>query len=320
MPKRELRHARHARHVGTGVALVPLLVTLLLSTETTRSTITDADNLILIICNYVGDASFALTGSLAAGRESMDAFGCTIVGFVTALGGGSFRDLVLGRTPLWWLWYWDEALLVVTVSLATFFVWPSASRRFRLTPSDEWLFWTDTLGLGVFAANGAYSGSQNSNPRLHLMACAACGCMTATFGGVIRDILSGRPPRILYSRREMYGLPALSGGLATTLSLRVWPTMVMEAILFGFWVTVLLRVLAINHELRLPVFPAKDLIPEEARPRDLAATMALKFARKLKLRVEKSSTLINKTGSVGDEALAESLLEDGQANLPVSSF
>ena len=69
----------------------------------------------IVLTNYIGDATCALTGALAAGMEGMDLLGCVIVGFVTALGGGSFRDLLLGRQPIAWLVDWDEALLCVLV-------------------------------------------------------------------------------------------------------------------------------------------------------------------------------------------------------------
>ena len=83
-----------------------------------------------------------------------------------------------------------------------------------------------------------------------------------------------------YSKLELYGLPAFVGGLATATALRIAPTMVMEAVLLGFWVTSLARVLALNHALRLPAFPAAELIPEEARPRDAAAALAVRFPRR----------------------------------------
>ena len=69
----------------------------------------------IVLTNYVGDVACSLTGALAAGMEGMDLLGCVVVGFVTALGGGTFRDLLLGRQPIAWLVDWDEALLCVSV-------------------------------------------------------------------------------------------------------------------------------------------------------------------------------------------------------------
>lgn len=235
---------------------------------------TDYDHFTVLVANYIGDFSFSVTGSLAAGMEAMDLLGCIIVGFITALGGGTVRSILLGQLPVFWAIHWDEWALCVIVSATTFFVWPPLSHRFRLTSGDEWLFWTDTLGLGVFAATGAYSGFSLEGQKLHFFACACCGMFTATFGGVMRDILIARPPRILYSHADLYAVPAFLGGCATTFVVMWRSTAVMEAVLAGTFVTMLLRVIAHNHGLRLPTFPAKDVFDLSARPRDVAAAVA----------------------------------------------
>ena len=296
-------HMHRLRLVIGCLLAVLLLCNLAFRSPEQKSTWTTADS--LVVANYIGDASFALTGSLAAGTQGMDLFGCVLIGVITALGGGSFRDLVLGKTPLWWLVHWEEVSLCVIIGAVTFLMWPFASRRLQLTSSDEWLFWTDTLGLAVFAANGAYVGSTVSKPPLHLLACAGCGMFTATFGGLTRDVLIGCPPRILYSHMELYALPAFMGGcdarrthvpphvscpswfgrLATTISLRISSWLAMDAVLFGAWVVVLARILALNHGLRLPVFPASSAVSEAARPRN----MAVSIARLEELRLDAAS-------------------------------
>ena len=208
------------RHAAAACFLLPLLLTLLLTSPEQLSVINDTDRAAVALFNYIGDASFALTGALAAGEEGMDLMGCLVVGFVTALGGGTFRDIVLGRTPVFWLTAWDEAALAPMVSGLAFFCWPAVARRLRLTTEDEWLFWTDTVGLGAFAANGAYVGSSVSPRSPHVGGAALCGMFTATFGGLTRDVLLRRPVRILHSHAEIYAAPALLGGAATALWLR----------------------------------------------------------------------------------------------------
>lgn len=234
--------------------------------EAELEAVTSLDVKTVALANYVGDASFALTGSLAAGVEGMDLFGCVVVGFVTALGGGTLRDLGLGQLPLFWMVDWDESLLCVLCSAAAFFLWPRLSRALRLRTSDEWLFWTDTVGLGAFAALGAHKAAA-IEPPVHFGACAASGMFSATFGGLLRDVLCQKPPRILYSAREVYALPALCGAAATAAVIRLCaPTMWAEAITLGFWVTIELRVLAVNHALRLPTFPRGDVqAPAQSR-------------------------------------------------------
>jgi len=233
---------------------VPLVITCLLRSPDERHRITSADEITLRITNYIGDASFALTGAIAAGTEGMDLLGCVIVGFVTALGGGTVRDIALGRLPLFWAVAWDEALLCVVVSCLTFFLWPRFSHRLQLTTSDEWLFWTDTLGLAVFASLGAQVAASQEEPRLNFGACAVMGMFTATFGGLARDVLCQKPPRILYATQEIYAIPAFTGGLACTAILRYSSTLELEAVLLGSWVVIELRVLAINYGIRLPTF------------------------------------------------------------------
>lgn len=253
------------RHSIAAFLAVPLVITCLSRDPEQRNRITHADRITVQWANYIGDASFALTGALAAGTEGMDLLGCIVVGFVTALGGGTLRDIALGKLPLFWAEAWDEAFLCVAVASSAFFLWPRLSQLLRLTINDEWLFWTDTLGLAVFAGLGAHTAASVEQPRIHWGACAISGMFTATFGGLTRDVLCQKPPRILYSSREVYATPALAGALACTAVLRLGgSTCVMEAILLGSWVVIELRVLAMNHGLRLPTFP-KDKVFEETR-------------------------------------------------------
>jgi len=250
-------------------------------------TIAEADHFTVKIANYIGDASLSVTGSLAAGMEGMDLLGCVTVGFVTALGGGTIRCMFTGMLPVFWMVHYDEYVLCVVVSALTFALWPQLSRSLRLTSTDEWVFWTDTLGLAVFASTGAFSGSTlTGDKELNFLACASCGMFTATFGGLTRDILIGRPPRILYSHLELYALPAFIGGCATTAVIRFQNTLVMEAILLGTCVTALLRVIAQNYGMRLPTFPAEHVFKIEARPRDAAAALARQESEASHLEVD----------------------------------
>ena len=158
-PDVQLHRVRH----GAACAILALFVVMAACHRTLRGTalwdsIHAADHAFEVGANYVGDASFGVTGTVAAGAAGLDAFGCVVVGFITALGGGTCRDVLLGRLPIFWLVAWDEALLCVAVCVATFFAWPPLARRRGLSVEGELLFWTDTVGLGVFAANGALVG------------------------------------------------------------------------------------------------------------------------------------------------------------------
>lgn len=273
------------RHIIALLLLLPFLATRFLRTEEHRWHLTWLDDMSQKACAYIGDFAFALTGTLAGGMEGMDILGCIVIGFVTSMGGGTLRDILLGRFPIFWLTAYDEFSFVVVVSVLTFFFWPPISSRFYLTASGEWLFWCDTMGLGVYAASGASIAVQQGG--LHIVSCAFCGMCTATFGGLTRDVLLGRPPRILYPMLEVYAFPAFSGAFACALYMRLvnYETVVSEAIMLGLWITVYMRVLAVNHGIRLPTFPAEAVYSKEARPRCAAAEIA---AEEDKLRLEES--------------------------------
>lgn len=185
----QLARVRHA--IGS-LFLLPPLVCWILRRNGKSDALVGAEESMVVWANYIGDVSFQITGSLAAGMEGMDLLGCVVVGYITALGGGAFRDLTLGRQPIWWLVDWDEALLCAVVGCLTFFAWPRLSTRLNLSSTDEWLFWTDTLGLAVFAGNGAYIAAtlgthghaDLKGKHIHVVGCALCGMFTATFGGL----------------------------------------------------------------------------------------------------------------------------------------
>lgn len=272
---RQTRGRRIFRHVVACLCAVPFVLNCIFHSPENKHTITRLDRATQVVANYIGDASFALTGSLAAGMEGMDLLGCVIVGFVTALGGGTWRCIFLGDLPAFWMTSWDEFILVIVVGAMTFLCWPWISKRFQLTSSGEWLFWTDTIGLGVFAASGAAVSAAN-HENVHVAASALCGMSTATFGGLTRDVLIGRPPRILYSMLEIYGIPAYLGGLAAACVIKYADEdMISEAIMLGTWITIHLRVFAVNHDLKLPSFPGHAVYSKETRPRQMAAELAL---------------------------------------------
>ncbi|CAL1172257.1 unnamed protein product [Cladocopium goreaui] len=207
------------------LALIAALVCAVLLSDRERQAVTIDRT--FMAANYVGDASFAFTGSLAAGLAGMDLLGCNLVGFITALGGGTIRDIMLGRTPIFWTTMYDEALLCIVISTGAFFGLPYLANRFGITAEGEFVFWTDTVGLAAFAVLGARVAACLPDHHVHAGACALCGLSTACFGGLVRDILCQKPPRILYAEHEMYATPALLGALVCVWLLRsggaAWP-------------------------------------------------------------------------------------------------
>lgn len=239
------------------LALVAAALCIMLLSDRDRHTVTIDRT--FMVANYVGDASFAFTGSLAAGLAGMDLLGCNLVGFITALGGGTIRDVILGRTPIFWTTHYDEAILCMCISTGAFFGLPYLARSYGITAEGEFVFWTDTVGLAAFAVLGARIAACLPDHHVHAGACALCGLSTACFGGLVRDILCQKPPRILYAEHEMYATPALSGALVCVWLLRSGSErpLDVEGMLLGAWVVIELRVLALNHGARLPAFPSE---------------------------------------------------------------
>jgi uncharacterized membrane protein YeiH len=252
-----------ARYTVAIVTVIPLVVTLWLSQQhlwpknINLKKLDDWDEQTIKYLNYIGDASFAITGSLTAGRKGMDLLGCTILGIVTALGGGTIRDILIGRFPIGWMVAYDEFLLCVVMVFMTFFGWQRFSRYTGVTEEHDWLFFTDCIGVGCFAAVGAQIGHKQG---VNIFGCAVCGMITACGGGIVRDVLCLQKPRILYSSngREIYALPALLGGFASASLLQTQEGQILHnklaSAFLGIFVSVLGRTVAWNRQLALPNF------------------------------------------------------------------
>jgi uncharacterized membrane protein YeiH len=154
------------------------------------------------LLDIIGTMAFAMSGALTAMHKKLDPFGIFIIAFVTAVGGGTLRDIMIGRTPVGWMLDLNYVyVIIVGFILAILF-----RKKFdRLRTS---LFFFDTVGLGVFTLIGLEKGI---NIGLHPVICIALGTMTACFGGVIRDILCTEIPVIF--RKEIYATICIFGGI-----------------------------------------------------------------------------------------------------------
>jgi uncharacterized membrane protein YeiH len=146
--------------------------------------------------------AFALSGALTAMNKRLDPFGILIIAFVTAVGGGTLRDVLIGRTPVGWMLNLNYVYVIfIGYILAILF-------RKRFDKLRKSLFLFDTIGLGVFTLIGLEKGISIG---LHPIICTALGTMTACFGGVIRDILCNEIPVIF--RKEIYATICILGGI-----------------------------------------------------------------------------------------------------------
>lgn len=154
------------------------------------------------LLDIIGTMAFAMSGALTAMHKKLDPFGVFIIAFVTAVGGGTLRDVLIGRTPVGWMLDLQYVYVIIFgFGLAIVF-----RKKFDKLRTSLFLF--DTIGLGVFTLIGLEKGISIG---LHPVICIALGTITACFGGVIRDILCTEIPTIF--RREIYATICIFGGI-----------------------------------------------------------------------------------------------------------
>ena len=154
------------------------------------------------VLDIMGTIAFAISGVLVAMDKRLDVFGVLIIAFVTAIGGGTLRDLLIGNTPVVWMRDSTYVLVIgITVILSIIF-----SSRLKYLRKSLFLF--DTIGIGLFTMIGIDKGLEVG---LLPVMCIALGTMTASFGGVLRDILCNEIPVIF--RKEIYATACILGGI-----------------------------------------------------------------------------------------------------------
>lgn len=208
---------------------------------------------ILYLLDLIGVGVFAVSGALAAGRKSLDLLGVVVIAVVTAVGGGTLRDLLLDRHPIFWI---DDPLYVVVIAGAAL---ATVAWTRRLRPPVNTLVIADALGLALFSISGAQIAEQAglSPPIVVIM-----GTMTGTAGGMIRDVLTNEIPMILRPEMELYATAAIAG-ITLYLALEAVGVPRAPAAVAGMVFIAALRFAAILRNLKLPVF---SLPPEKDRP------------------------------------------------------
>jgi uncharacterized membrane protein YeiH len=197
--------------------------------------------------DYFGVVVFAISGGLTAARKGMDLVGFALIGTVTGIGGGTLRDLLLDR-PVYWLTEWEYVLLTVLAAWSVFLF----ARAFTSRVAEAWLNWADAVGLAAFSLIGAQAAlAMGTSPFIAVV----MGMMTASFGGLIRDMLCGEPPMILH--REVYASAAAVGAIVFVV-LHELAAPALLTLTAGFFATLLMRGLGIVYGLHLPAFPKGD--------------------------------------------------------------
>ena len=185
---------------------------------------------------------FAISGALAAGRKSLDLLGVIVVAIVTAIGGGTVRDLLLNRHPIFWIAD-PTYLVVITIAAVLTIVYV----RLRAPPGNTLLI-ADALGLALFTITGAQIAEAAGHSALIVV---LMGTITGAAGGVLRDVLTAEVPLIL--RRDIYATAAVAGASLYLVAQESGIAAPVAAII-GMTAVAVLRVLAILFGLRLPVF------------------------------------------------------------------
>jgi uncharacterized membrane protein YeiH len=201
----------------------------------------------LYILDLLGVAVFAASGALAAGRKRMDVFGVIVIGAVTAVGGGTLRDLLLDRHPVFWMADPTYIVVIVVAALLTL-----AYVRYRRPPGNA-LAIADAFGLALFTIGGAQVAERAGVPALIVVLMAT---MTGVAGGVLRDVLSAEIPMIL-RRGDIYATASIAGATAYLLVKAVGLVAPLAAVI-GIAVVMLLRFAAILWGLQLPVVTPRD--------------------------------------------------------------
>ena len=202
-------------------------------------------DLILDVIAHLGTAVFAISGALLALRKEHDIVGVAFVATLTGVGGGTLRDLLLGDAPVSWVT--DPTDLIICVVCA---VLVSLLNRALIGRRLKWLLYADAAGLSLFAVLGAAKAEIfGAHPYVSILFAA----ISATFGGIIRDVMMNETPVIF--QREIYVSAALlSGAVFIIMPASIAPEyQIIAAVLAGL----ILRLVAIEKQLRIP-FPPYD--------------------------------------------------------------
>ncbi len=196
----------------------------------------------IFIVDILGTLAFAIAGALSAMQKRLDPFGVLVLAFVTAIGGGTLRDIMIGNLPVIWLRNGTSAIVIFAAALAAMLF----SRYLR--HFNTLLFVFDALGLGLFTITGLELAVEQD---FSMGICIAIGTITACFGGVTRDVLLNNVP--LLFRKEIYALACILGGLLYFL-LKYYQVNAELSKIICIIAIFSIRVLAFRLNWSLPVF------------------------------------------------------------------
>ncbi|MDP4185430.1 MAG: trimeric intracellular cation channel family protein [Bacteroidota bacterium] len=190
--------------------------------------------------DILGTFVFAISGTLAAGEKQLDLFGAVFIGFVTAIGGGTLRDVMIGVHPVSWICSMDYFYAIVLAVGITFFF-----KDFVLKLRHA-LFLFDTIGIGVFTIIGLEKALSYG---INMPIAVIMGILTAVAGGIIRDTLNNEVPLIFH--KEIYATACLLGALCFLLFQSLGLNVIWNQ-LITILIIILIRIASIKYNLSLP--------------------------------------------------------------------
>ncbi|MCG1036728.1 trimeric intracellular cation channel family protein [Polaribacter sargassicola] len=195
---------------------------------------------LIYILDILGTFAFAISGALVASDKKFDLFGVVIIAFVTAVGGGMLRDVLINAHPINWIGDLNYLYTIFIAVILTFLF------KSKIAPLSNTMFLFDTIGLSVFTLLGLKKGLLFN---LHPVIALIMGVISAVFGGVLRDILTNKVPLIF--EKEIYASACLAGGI-TYLFLHIFN--IPENIIFviSSLVIICIRVVSVKYKLQLP--------------------------------------------------------------------
>lgn len=192
------------------------------------------------IIDYLGTFVFAMSGIRLAADKNFDWFGAYVIGFVTAIGGGTLRDVLLGVTPFWMT---EAAYIIITAIALTVFIFFSEG----LTKMGKTIFLFDAIGLGLFVIVGIEKTLAQNFP---FWTAIIMGTITGCIGGITRDVLINEVPLVF--RQDIYASACIIGGLV------YWSCSSMNiegaiASIVSAFTVITIRVLAVKYSIQIPV-------------------------------------------------------------------
>jgi uncharacterized membrane protein YeiH len=200
-------------------------------------------NTFLHTVEVLGIVAFASSGLVEARLKKMDLVGVFTVAFITAFGGGTLRDLLLDRRPLFWVEHQEYIILIFVLALLT----APLLRHLRSSITERFIDYADALGLGLFSVSGTTLALQEDMP---MFVCVMMGVITGIFGGVLRDVICNEIPMV-FRRGQLYATCSFAG---------CWLYLLLDRLHMGQTISVLsgislvffFRILAIRFDWKLP--------------------------------------------------------------------